>query len=384
MKKASTAIHIGRDPHQHFGAVNIPPYRASTFIYESLSTLWGDSTPPYAYGRDGTPSMRALQKSIATLEGGTRSYLTPSGLSAIALAILAVIKPNHHILVSDSVYTPTRHFCEDLLARFGIVTEFYDPLIGRDIATLLRPETCLIFTESPGSLTFEVQDIPAIAKVARAANIPTIIDNTWGALINFDPFAHGIDISVQALTKYLIGHADALLGSVTTNDAYTQVVEKTNRMMGYCAAADDIYLGLRGLRTLPLRLERHCASALTIANWLRKLPFVREVMFPPQKESPGHKLWKRDFTGGCGLLGLIIDPRPQKAFAAMADNMRLFRMGYSWGGYESLIVPYKKITRTTSLSLPDGQFIRLHVGLEDVGDLQQDLSDGFARARFKI
>ena len=384
MKIDSKISHIGRDPQNHHGAVNIPPYRASTFLYDSLDTLWGKATQPYQYARAGTPSTHALATSIAALEGGAHAFLTPSGLSAITLAIMSTIKAGAHILVADSVYTPTRNLCNELLPQFDITTEYYDPCIGGGIAALIRPETCLIFTESPGSITFEMQDIPAITTVARKANIATIIDNTWGGLLNFNPFAHGIDLSIQSATKYIIGHADAVLGSVTANAAYAERLQKTHQQMGYYAAPDDIYLALRGLRTLGIRLAHHHASALTIAAWLRELPFVREVLFPPLADTRGHDLWKRDFSGGCGLLGFVMEECAYDALAAMVDNMRLFGMGYSWGGFESLIVPFRKLTRALPLSIPDGQLIRLHIGLEDVSDLQQDLVDGFVRAGFTL
>ena len=308
--------------------------------------------------------------------------LTPSGASAVALAILSVVKSGDHILMVDSAYKPTRRFCDTFLRKLGVETEYYVPTIGADISTRLRDNTSLIFTESPGSQTFEVQDIPAICKIAKADNIKTAIDNTWASPLYFDPFSHGLDLSVQALTKYVVGHADALLGSVTANEENLKALKNTHTELGHCAGPDDIYLALRGLRTLPTRLAQHQNSAVEIATWLNSLSFVDEVLYPALPGATGHELWKRDFKGATGLFGLRLAPCSEDQLAAMLDNMRLFGMGYSWGGFESLIVP-ASVHRTAELYEETGQLLRLHIGLEDVEDLKADLADGFARAGYE-
>ncbi len=382
MKDKTKAILSGRDPEAHQGAVNTPVYHASTILYPSLDAIRGRAPMEYTYGRAGTPTSRALETAIAEIEGGAGCLLTPSGASAVALAILSVVKSGDHILMVDSVYKPTRRFCDTFLRKMGVETEYYVPTIGADISTRLRDNTSLIFTESPGSQTFEVQDIPAICEIAKARNIKTAIDNTWASPLYFDPFSHGLDLSVQALTKYVVGHADALLGSVTANEENLKALKDTHAELGHCAGPDDIYLALRGLRTLPTRLAQHQNSALEIATWLNGLSFVDEVLYPALPGAAGHELWKRDFKGATGLFGVRLAPCSEDQLAAMLDNMRLFGMGYSWGGFESLIVP-ASVHRTAEPYEETGQLLRLHIGLEDVEDLKADLADGFARAGYE-
>ena len=383
MKDKTKAILTGRDPEAHHGVVNTPVYHASTILYPSLDAIRGRVPMTYKYGRSGTPTSRALETAITEIEGGAGCVLTPSGASAVALAILSVVKAGDHILMVDSAYAPTRRLCDTFLLKMNIETEYYAPNIGAGIVDKLRDNTSLIFTESPGSQTFDVQDIPAICAVAKTHNVKTAIDNTWASPLYFDPFSHGIDLSAQALTKYVVGHADALLGSVTANDATLESVKDTHAQLGHCAGPDDIYLALRGLRTLPTRLAQHARNALDIATWLNSLPFVQDVLYPALPGAPGHDIWKRDFKGGSGLFAVRLAPCSEDQLAAMLDNMRLFGMGYSWGGFESLIVP-AAVKRTAETYEETGQLLRLHIGLEDVDDLKADLADGFTRAGYVL
>ncbi|MBE8220059.1 MAG: cystathionine beta-lyase, partial [Alphaproteobacteria bacterium] len=339
MKDETKSISVGRGDSQHYGSVNMPVYHTSTILFPRLQDLRNRASTPYRYGRSGTPTSTALEEAITALENAAGCVITPSGLSAVTIAILSVAKSGDHILVADSVYTPTRRFCDTTLRQMGVEAQYYDPLIGADIATHIRPNTSLIFTESPGSHTFEVQDIPALCAVAKQHNIKTAIDNTWGSCINFKPFAHGLDISATAATKYIVGHSDALLGVITANAETIEAVRDIHRQLGICAAPDDIYLALRGLRTLPTRLEKHETTALAIAQWLQGLSFVRRVLFPALPDAQGHDLWKRDFEGAAGLFSIELDPCTEAQLAAMLDDMAHFSMGYRWGGYESLIVP---------------------------------------------
>jgi cystathionine beta-lyase len=307
--------------------------------------------------------------------------LTPSGSSSVAIAILSVVSAGDHMLMVDTAYYPTRSFCDKFLNRMGVEVEYYDPLIGADIKALIRPNTRLIFMESPGSQTFEVQDVPAIVAQAQKAGVKTAIDNTWASPHFFKPLAHGVDLSIQAATKYIIGHADALLGTICANKASYPDLLRTHGLMGQCAAPDDVFLALRGMRTLATRLKQHQESALDIAAYLAGFDFVQQVFHPGLPGAPGHDIWKRDFTGSTGLFAIEIDPCPETQLAAMLDNMTLFGMGYSWGGYESLIVP-AEITRTATDHDDARQLLRLNIGLEHVDDLKDDLYQGFKRAGY--
>lgn len=378
-KHATRLSHAGRDPARFHGFVNTPIYRGSTVLYPTLDTLLADDQE-YSYGRLGTPTVRALQEALAELEGGHATLLTPSGLSAIATAIQSFVSSGDHILVSDSVYRPTRRFCDTVLKRLGVTTTYYDPVIGGGITELLTERTKLVFTESPGSQTFEVQDIPAIAAAAHDAGAEVILDNTWATPLFFRPFDHGVDVVVHAATKYIVGHADAMLGVITTSESATAPVAKTHDILGLCPGPEDVYLGLRGLRTMQVRLQRHQESALALADWLAQRPEVAQVIHPARPDHPGHALWKRDFIGSSGLFAIVLHPASHKALAAMLDELELFGMGYSWGGYESLILPFDPTTyRTATKWQVEGPALRLHVGLEDIEDLKADLDAGFAR-----
>lgn len=377
-RKDTKLVELGRNPPAHNGAVNVPVYRVSTVLFPDVETMLTEKQP-YTYGRRGTPTTRALEEAICALEGGARTVLTPSGLSACTLSILAVCGAGDHILVADSVYGPTRIFCDKMAKRFGIATTYFEPLIGGGIAKLFRPETKAVFLESPGSLTFEVQDVPAIASAARAKGIAVIIDNTWATPLHFNALAHGCDLSVHSATKYIAGHADALLGTVTANSAHKEKLVAAHGTLGLCASGDDAFLTLRGLRTLGARLRRQQETATELAVWLKSRDEVARILYPPLHDDPGYAIWKRDFTGACGLFGVVLKSAPDKAVAAMLDGMKHFGLGYSWGGFESLIVP----TRFHRDFPPkfEGPLIRIHAGLEDVEDLRADLAAGLERFR---
>jgi cystathionine beta-lyase len=379
-QKAETRLaHAGREPGRHHGFVNTPIYRGSTVLFPTLASIEANSQE-FTYGRLGTPTVKALEEALAELEGGHRTLLTPSGLSAIAATLLAFVSDGDEVLVSDSVYQPTRRFCDHVLKRLSVKTTYYDPLIGGAIKALLNERTKAVFTESPGSQSFEVQDIPAIAQAAHEAGAVVIMDNTWATPLFFKPFTHGVDVSIQAATKYIVGHADAMLGAITASDKTARAVEISHTDLGLCPGPEDAYLGLRGLRTLAVRLARHQQSAIELARWLGSRVEVARVLHPALPSDPGHALWKRHFTGASGLFAIVLKPVPHTALAAMLDGLQLFGMGYSWGGFESLILPFNPSAyRTATTWQAQGPALRLHVGLEDVDDLKADLDAGFAR-----
>lgn len=386
MKKDSKIVHAGRHPEQYHGAVNPPVYRVSTITFPSVEAMEAANRKPHEgvrYGRSGTPTTFALEEAVAELEGGWRSVATSSGLAAISGALMSFLKAGDHLLMVDSAYWPTRKFCDSVLRNCGVETTYYDPCIGGGIAELIRPNTRVVFTESPGSLTFEVQDIPAIAAAAHAAGAVVIMDNTWGTPLFFQPFDHGVDVSLQAATKYIVGHSDAMLGVITCNQDTWLKVKSTVSTFGYSAGSEECYLGLRGLRTLAVRLRQHQETALKVARWLEDQPDVVRVLHPALPSHPTHDLWKRDFTGACGLFGVIFKPAPEAALNAMLDGFSHFSLGYSWGGYESLVIPTTghAVVRTASRWDPPGPSIRLHCGLEDPDDLIADLEAGIARMR---
>jgi cystathionine beta-lyase len=380
---ATLATHLGRHPERHLGAVNTPVYRASTILFPTMAALEAASlgqAPEPTYGLHGMPTVTDLQAAVAALEGGHAALAVPSGLTATTLPLLALAKPGDHVLVVDSVYGPTRRFCDVHLKRFGVDVTYYDPWSGAGIAALIRPTTTLVFTESPGSLTFEVQDIPAVAAAAHARGAKVILDNTWATPLGFRSFEHGVDVSVHAATKYLGGHSDVLLGLVVANESAYPALHRLWTDMGLTASADDCFLALRGLRTLPTRLARHQASALEVADWLSRRAEVREVLYPALPGARGHALWQRDFRLATGLFGIVLNPVPRERVAAMLDGMRLFGMGWSWGGFESLIIPtWPERVRTATAWDPGGPVLRLHIGLEEPRDLIDDLAAGLAR-----
>ncbi len=380
-RPATRLAHSGRDPKSHQGFVSTPVYRGSTIIHPDLATLDARSMP-VSYGRQGSPTVRGLEESIAELEGGARTVLMPSGLSAITSCLLAIVETGDHILVTDSTYRPTRVFCNSILKRIGVETEYYDPLIGSGISALIRDNTRLVFTETPGSQTFELQDLPAIAAEAHARDILVLVDNTWASPLYFKPFDHGADISILAATKYIVGHSDAMLGSVTTTAEHADWLVRDIQMLGNCAGSEEAYLGQRGMRTMDVRLRRHWESGLEVARWLEKREEVARVLHPALLSHPQHDLWKRDFLGASGLFSILLHDVPKPAIAAMLDNMALFAMGYSWGGFESLVIPFDPSGyRTVTPWTHEGPNLRLHIGLEDPADLIADLEAGFARMR---
>ena len=370
--------HAGRDPARADGGVNPPVHRATTLVFDDVEALY---SAPKTYALDGMAVQEALRAALVSIEGGAGAVLAPSGLAACSLAILTVARADSEILITDSVYKPTRRFCDATLKRYGVTPRYYDPRIGAGIGALINERTCAIVLESPGSLTFEVQDTPAITAIARARNVPTIIDNTWSAGIYLKPFDLGVDISVQALSKYQAGHADAFMGSVIgATPEWVQRIWTTNKNLGMGVSPDDAFLVLRGLRSLGVRLERQAASALTIARWLEVQPQVGRVIHPALESSPDHAIWKRDFSGASGLFAFVLKQAPAERVAAALESLRLFAMGFSWGGYESLAIPCDpQIIRTAQPWKEDGQTIRLSIGLEHPDDLIADLTQALAR-----
>ena len=370
-------VITGRNPEENDGFVNPPVIHASTVIFKSTEELYYGK-PKYSYGRRGTPTTNALCDALTDLEGAKGTVLVPSGLAACSLALLSACKSGDHVLITDSAYEPTRNFANTMLLPMGVEVEYYDPLIGAEIATLFKDNTSAVFTEAPGSQTFEMQDIPAIVKAAHARDILVLLDNTWSSPLYFDSMAHGVDLTIQAGTKYIVGHSDVMLGTVSANERAWPRLEEVHGAMGYHVGPNDVYLALRGLRTMGLRLRQHQESALEIAKWLEARPEVDRVLYPPLESDPGHAIWKRDFKGGCGLFGVILKDCTQKQAFAFIDALELFGLGFSWGGFESLItyVDPRNYRTATKWDEP-GELIRLHVGLEDVADLKADLEKGF-------
>ena len=383
---ATRLAHIGRNPSEHHGAVSVPVYHTSTIVFPTVEKLeHGEANPydSYQYGRTLTPTSHAFEQAMADLEGGVRAVSFSSGLGAVATALIASLTAGGHLLMVDSTYGPTRRLCETVLKALGVETTYYDPLIGADIAALVRDNTQVIFLESPGSQTFEVQDVPAIVAVARDRGITTIMDNTWATPLFFRPLEHGVDISVQAATKYIGGHADAMLGVVAVADQQRfRRVKRAASTLGHHAGPDDVFLGLRGLRTLALRLARHEQSALTVAEWLANRPEVDRVLYPALPGDPGYEIWKRDFDGASGLLGVVLKSCADTALRTMLNGYDLFAMGWSWGGFESLVIPTRpEKMRTATRWQAAGPCLRFHIGLEDPADLIDDLTAGFERLR---
>ncbi len=387
MKQDTTIVTAGRDPESNHGVVNPPVYHTSTILNPSMATMKekgarrekGESVT--MYGRIGHPTSLAFEEAMAEVEGGYRAFAFPSGLAAIAAAITAYVSAGDHILVSDSAYRPTRSYCDGVMKRFGVETTYYDPLIGAGIADLIRPNTKIVYVEAPGSHTFEMQDIPAIAAAAHKAGAMVLMDNTWASPLFFRPFEHGVDVSIHAATKYIVGHSDAMLGVVTTNEAAWQPLRQTAQAMGQCVGPDDIYLGLRGLRTLGVRLRQHMVNALDVAAWLETRPEVDRVLHPGLPSHPGHAIWKRDFLGASGLFSIVLrEGYSDDDLARMIDGLELFGLGASWGGYESLVIHQKpEQFRTATQWSGPGLLVRLHIGLEDPEDLKADLQSGLER-----
>ena len=378
--KAETAlVTAGRDTEAQKGFINPPVVHGSTVLYPTAEDLHAHSGE-FQYGRHGTPTTKALQQALMALEGQQCAGLglAPSGLSAVTTTLLAVLSAGDHLLVCDNVYRPSRNFCDGLLARYGVETTYFDPLIGAGIAEMFKPNTKAVLVEAPGSQSFEMPDIPAIASVAHARGVLVIDDNTWATPLYHRSLDQGVDISMQATTKYVGGHSDIMFGTISANARAWPMITEAIRLLGVCAGPDDVFLALRGLRTLAVRLAQHHRSALEIARWLKTRPEVLRVLHPALESDPGHAIWKRDFTGASGLFSIVLKPAPQQAVDALLNGVKLFGMGYSWGGFESLIIPFDCAPyRTATRWAPGGPALRLHIGLENVDDLKADLERGF-------
>ena len=392
MKDGTKATHSGRDPQRFNGIVNPPVMHASTVLFPTVKALRDSrnvrSGDGYTYGVHGTDTTFALEQAIQALEGGYRTRLQSSGLIACTLPLLAFLDSGDHLLMPDSVYGPVRTFCDGMLHRMGIETTYYDPIIGGGIRDIMRSNTRVVWVESPGSWTFEVQDIPAITEVAHKGGAWVIMDNTWASPLYFKPFEHGVDVSCQAVTKYISGHSDLVMGSVTcTKEAYPRL-QRAQMETGICPSPDDVFLAMRGIRSLHVRLPHHWAAGLRIAEWLMGRDEVAQVLHPAMPHDRGHNLWKRDFLGSSSLFGFVLKPEfsGDAGLSAMMDSMRLHGMGFSWGGFESLMIPVdppkiRTATRWPRADVAKGQVMRIHVGLEDTDDLIDDLKDGFDRMR---
>ncbi|MEO7741311.1 MAG: cystathionine beta-lyase [Usitatibacter sp.] len=380
MKLRTRLAQRGRSAAARPGLVNLPVERASTVTFASVAEMEdvqrrfdADEVVP-TYAIVNMPLRAAFEELMVEIEGGYRAATFPSGLAALAAAILACVKAGEHLLVTDNCYGPTRRFCDRTLARFGVQTTYFDPLAGEAVAKAMRPETRAVYLENPGSLTFEVQDFPAIARVARERGAAVIHDNTWATGIFFRSFDHGADLVVQAATKYPAGHSDVLIGAVVANEKWWPMLRNTSRDLGQHSSPDDIYLALRGMRTLDVRLRQHEKSALEIARKLQGHPAIRRVLHPALEDDPGHALWKRDFTGSSGLFGIELAPCPKEQVARFIEGLECFALGYSWGGFESLVCP-ASLGRHSRATRPwnGGPLVRLQIGLEDPQDLHQDL-----------
>lgn len=380
IKLETRLVTAGRNPHAYHGFVNPPVYHASTLLYPTAEDQVAHRSR-YSYGRRGTPTSEALENALRELDGEACAGVTllPSGLTAIAVALMTAAGAGDHVLVTDSVYRPTRNFCNGVFKRLGVETTYYDPLIGAGIAKLFKPNTRAVFVEAPGSQSFEMQDIPAIAKVAHDKGAIVLMDNTWATPLYFRAFEKGVDMQIQAGTKYICGHADVMFGCVSANAATLPILKDTAYTMGLCVGPDDMYLALRGLRTLGVRLTRHYQSGLRVARWLEQRPEVLRVLHPALERDPGHGIWKRDFTGACGLFSIVLKPAKEKSVHAFLNELALFGLGYSWGGFESLAILFDCTEyRTATKWAPGGPTVRFHIGLEDPDDLIADLEKGIA------
>lgn len=398
MKKETILVHTGSNPLTQSGCVNTPVYRSSTILFPTIEDYYaagkGKSfydtsanirSRDFSYGTTGTPTTYALQHAIAELEHAKHAIISPSGLAAITHTLLAFLNHGDHLLMTDSVYGPTRRFCNQILKKYGVETTYYDPLIGSDIKHLIKDNTKVIFTESPGSLTLEVQDIPAIAKVAKSKGIVVVTDNSWATALYCTPLTLGANVSIQAATKYIGGHSDILLGTVAADTECYDLIAATHHYMGAATSPDDCYLALRGLRSMNVRLKQHEAGTIEVIKWLQKRPEVTRILYPTLKEHPGHKIFKRDFQGSTGLFSFILDPKyDYKDTCRMIDGYSIFGIGASWGGFESLALHFEpKIVRTAVPWTEKGQCVRLYIGLENVDDLITDLENGFKRLNNK-
>ena len=380
-------VSVGRKRKWTHGVVNPPVQRASTVVFntvaEKQSAAINRTNQTLFYGRRGTHTHFALQDAMAQIENGAGCALYPCGTAAITSAILSFVKSGDHILMVDTCYEPTRDFCNNILKNLGVETTYFSPTIGQDIEQHIRPNTRLLFLESPGSITMEVQDVPTLSKIAHQHDLIVMLDNTWAAGVNFEALKYGVDISIQAATKYIVGHSDVMLGTAVANEKYWEQLREHSYLLGQCVSADDAYLGLRGIRTLDSRLRQHAENSLTIANWLTSRPEVDHVRHPELPSCPGHEFFKRDFKGGNGLFSFVLKTSYPKATNAFLDTLQHFSMGYSWGGFESLVLANepKSFNSLRTIANPNfkGTLIRVHIGLEDVDDLIADLTTAFEK-----
>ncbi len=385
--KTTKLITAGRDKKWTNGVVNPPVQRASTVVFNSVEekrkATINRANKTLFYGRRGTNTHFAFQDAMVEVEGGAGCALYPCGTAAISNAILSFVETGDHILMVDTCYEPTRDFCDTIMKKMGVETTYYEPTIGEGIKELIKPNTKVLFTESPGSITMEVQDVPTLARIAHEHDIIVMLDNTWAAGVNFSPFDFGVDISIQAATKYIVGHSDVMLGTAVANEKCWDQLREQSYLMGQCVSPDDAYLGLRGIRTLDVRLRQHAESSLKVAKWLETRPEVDHVRHPALESCPGHEFFKRDFTGGNGLFSFVLKNTNTQATTALLDGMKHFSMGYSWGGFESLVLANEPSSfnslRTVANPNFDGTLIRVHIGLEDVDDLIADLEAGLDR-----
>jgi len=395
-RRATQLVTLGRDARASFDFVNPPLVRGSTVLHEDVADMRerarlrlegadGESGVAVTYGIYGTPTHQAFYRALTALEGGHRSWALPSGLAAVTMSILAYVRHGDHVLIPDSVYWPTRRFARDTLPRYGVGADFYDPRVGEQgraaVEALFRPNTRLLFLESPGSLTFEMQDVPLLAEVARARGAISVIDNTWATPLYFQPLAHGVDVSVHAAPKYFGGHSDLIMGTVTCSERAWPPMRETVHHYGLTTSPDDCWLALRGLRSMGARLAQHRATAERLVAWLKQQPEVERILYPADADDPGHALWKRDMSGASGLFGVVLRPGiAEENYRAFIDGTELFGHGYSWGGFESLLIPSSP-ERTVTPSPYAGRLFRISAGLEDAEDLVADLEAGFARLR---
>ncbi|MCI1000901.1 MULTISPECIES: cystathionine beta-lyase [Ochrobactrum] len=369
--------HDGYQPRDYHGFVNPPVVRASTVLFPDAETM-ATGNQKYTYGTRGTPTSDALCDAINALEGSAGTVCVPSGLAAVTVPLLAFLSSGDHALLVDSIYNPTRHFADTILKRMGVDVEYYDPEIGAGIAALMKPNTKVVFTESPGSNTFEMQDIPAIVEAAHKGDAIVMMDNTWATAVYFKALDFGVDVTIHASTKYPSGHSDILFGTISANEKCWPQLLETHGTLGLCANPDDTYQVLRGMRTMGIRLEHHRKSALEVAHWLESHPAVAQVLHPALESHPGHEIWKRDFTGSSGIFSFVLKEGGQAEAHAFLNALEIFGLGYSWGGYESLALQVRVADRLIAKGNYPGPVIRLQIGLEDVADIIADLEKGFA------
>ncbi|WP_350433105.1 cystathionine beta-lyase [Shewanella sp. H8] len=384
-KLATQIVSVGREKKFTKGIINPPVFRASTVVFDTMDemrfAIKNKTNGEMFYGRRGTPTHFSFQQAISELEGGAGTALYPSGAGAISSALLSFLKSGDHLLMVDTAYEPTRDLCNKMLAGFGIETTYYDPMIGEGIRELIRPNTKVLFLESPGSITMEVQDVPTLSRIAHEHNVIVMLDNTWASPINSHPFDMGVDISIQAATKYIVGHSDVMMGTATANEQHWEQLRENSYLMGQTTSPDDVYLAARGLRTLGVRMAQHNKNALKVANWLASRPEVDHVRHPAFDTCPGHAFFKRDFSSGNGLFSFVLKQGDLSATTAFVENMNHFKMGFSWGGFESLILAVSGINNIRTATQWDSSkpLIRLHIGLEDTDDLIADLDAAFSR-----